>query len=368
MKKISTALFAVFLCMLFIGCEQNTDEAAQTAKFDLSSFATDKGIYYLDQSAYLKFFDYSSGRNVFLCTKPECTHDTEDCYASSNARFILVENDRLYTIDGESNLVSRNLDGSDSSVIMKLCSEYNNSSDSVATPMSAISTGGRFYLTYDVEVLDSDKGKEEKKTVLTCVDPGSKTEEIILEDNNAQYAIINAIDDCLYFFEYKTNSNDGSLADINNVSCVLSMMKLTDKSVSVVYQDKQIDFNPCGYLDETIYFSKDNDPVNNLYSLTFQNPEPVKQEYRSLYNDNDGNIVYDYSDNKYKIEKDGKLSELTLGKNTAIAFDYEANNGLVFSCISGNLEGKNGEINEQDDFYVSKEDFYADKNQYYKIG
>lgn len=146
------------------------------------------------------------------------------------------------------------------------------------------------------------------------------------------------------------------------------MMKLTDKSVSVVYQDKQIDFNPCGYLDETIYFSKDNDPVNNLYSLTFQNPEPVKQEYRSLYNDNDGNIVYDYSDNKYKIEKDGKLSELTLGKNTDIAFDYEANNGLVFSCISGNLEGKNGEINEQDDFYVSKEDFYADKNQYYKIG
>lgn len=368
MKKISIALFAVFLCVLLIGCEQNTGEAAQTAKFDLSSFATDKGIYYLDQSAYLKFFDCSSGKNVFLCTKPECTHDTEDCYASSNARFILVENDRLYTIDGESNLVSRKLDGSDSSVIMKLCSEYNNSSDSVATPMSAISTGGRFYLTYDVEVLDSDKGEEEKKTVLTCVDPGSKAEEIILEDNNAQYSIINAIDDCLYFFEYKADSNDGSLADINNVSCILTMMKLADKSVSVVYQDEQIDFNPCGYLNDTIYFSKDNDPINNLYSFTLQNSEPVKQEYRSLYSDDKGNIVYDYSDNKYKLEKGGKLSELTLGENTDIAFDYEANDGLVFSCISGNLEGENGEINEQDDFYVSKEDFYAGKNQYYKIG
>lgn len=368
MKKISTVLFAVFLCMLLLGCEQNTYEATQTAKFDLSSFAADKGIYYLDQSAYLKYFDYGSGKNVFLCNKPECSHNTEACYANSNAQFILVENKYIYTIDGESILASRNLDGSNYSVVMRLCEQYNNSDNCVAYPMSAISVGGKFYLTYDVTILDGDNGTEEKKTVLTCVDPISKSEEIILEDANAQYSIINAVDDSLCLFEYKAGSNDGSLSDLNNVECILLTMRLSDKSVVVVYQDKQINFNPCGYIDETIYFSKDNDLKNNLYSLTFQNPEPVKQKYRTLYSNVKGNIIYDYSDNKYKIEKNEDVSDLILDEDTTVAFGYEANDGLVFSCLSGTLEGLNGEISEQDDFYVSKEDFYAGRNQYYKIG
>ena len=366
MKKILYVLMGIVLFLATLnGCNSSSTERENVAKFDLSSFATDKGIYYLDNQAYLKFFDYRSGRNAYLCSKPECAHDTEDCYANSNASFIFVQDDKLYTIDGENNLVKRNLDGSNASAIMSLCNQYNSSNDSMAYPMSGLAIGDKLYITYDVKILDAEKGEENKKTILTCIDLNSKSEKILLEDSNSQYSINNGIDSSLYFFEYQSTSEDGGLSDLNKVNCILYKMNLKDNSVSVIYQDIQTEFNPCGYTNGEIYFFKHN--PTNLYYLTFENPTPVKAEYQVLYTDDRGNIVYDRTRNNYMMIIDGKEDTLLFPENITVAFSYATDNGFVFSCTSGVLEGVNESITEQEKFYVSKEDFYSCKNQYYKI-
>lgn len=369
MKKLLIVIITVVLLFCFFaGCNHSEEKKENCVKISLSSFPTDKGIYYLDQSAYIKFFDYHSGRNVYLCSKPECTHNTEDCYANINARFIFIKNNELYIMDNENNLVKRKADGSNSSVIMKLCSQYNSSNDSIAYPMSGLSVDGKLYISYDVTILDSKKGEENNKTILTCVDIENHSEKVLLEAENSQYSINNYADGSLYFFEYQSISEDGGLSDANNVNCILCEMDLKDNTVSVVYKDKQINFSPCGDENKIIYFYKNNDPVNYLYSLNLDNPIPAKAEYKVLYSDIRGNIVFDYSDNNYRIEKDSKKSELPLDNNIVAAFGYEAYDGFVFTCTGGTVEGVNGTISEQDNFYITKDDFYSKKNQYYRIG
>ncbi|MGN0455778.1 MAG: hypothetical protein ACI4F2_02860 [Acutalibacteraceae bacterium] len=361
MKKFMVSITALLLVFLFAGCSEEINKNDSCKILNLSSCATDKGIYYLDQSAYIKFFDYKSGKNVYLCSKPECAHNDEDCYANSNAKLIFAQDSALYIIDYDNKLVKRNSDGSNSSVIMSLCYDYNSSSDSMAYPTSGVAVGNNLYLAYDATVLNSENGEENKKAVLTCVDMKNHSETIITESVNSQFSIIDCKDEALYYLEYKSTA-DGELYDVNKVKCVLNKMTLADNSVSVIYEDSQIDFNYCGHSNGTIYFYKNNDPKNELYKLDFNAPTPNNASYKTVYNDDRGNIIYNYSESKYMLEKDGNLSELPL--DIIAAFEYETEDGLVFTCIEGNLKGENGGITEQDKFYVTKDDFYKCKNYY----
>ncbi len=66
----------------------------------------DKGYYYIkdeDDRRNIKYFDYSAKKEIYLCNKPNCKHDTEDCssyldMAGSNDLF--VYNNYLYLISG----------------------------------------------------------------------------------------------------------------------------------------------------------------------------------------------------------------------------------------------------------------------------
>ena len=66
----------------------------------------DKGYYYIkddDNKKNIKYFDYSAKKEIYLCNKPNCKHDTEDCssyldMAGSNDLF--VYNNYLYLISG----------------------------------------------------------------------------------------------------------------------------------------------------------------------------------------------------------------------------------------------------------------------------
>ena len=368
MKKILIVIFATLLLCSYAGCGNTDNGVENCAKLSLSAFPCDKGIYYLDHSAYIKFFDYTSGKSVFVCSKPECAHNNENCYAYSDASFIFIQNESLYIIDNENNLVKRNADGSDSSVVMKLCNQYNSSSDSIAYPLGGIAVGNRLYATYSVTVLDSEKGEEKKSTVLTCVDLNNKKEKVLLQAENSQYSIIDYKHGKLYFYEYHSTAEGGDLSDLNQVNCVLYKLNLSDNSLKEIYKDKQINFSPCGYEKETVYFYKDNNPVENLFSLKTDYPTPEKVEHKTVYADDMGNIVYDYLAQQYLLEKGEKTTDLPLDKGVTAAFGYEAKDGLVFTCIDGSVSGKNGEIIEQGySFYVTKEDFYASKNQYYII-
>lgn len=364
-----TLVFLILSSLIFAGCSKSESKKSnEIAKFTQTYFPTDKGIYYLDSQAYLKFFDYSSGKNVFLCNKPDCSHNDKKCYAYTTALLFSVYNDKIYIFDNDYKLTIKNTDGSNSSEVMTICKKINTASDSYATPISCIATNNKLYVTYESKVLDSKTGTETNKTLLSSIDLDSKSENIISEENNSQYNMLVSIDNNIYFSEYHSNTKDGSLYNINKTDCILNKLNLKNNKISTVYKDKQINFNIESCNNESIYFCKNNDLINNLYSMSLINPKPKKVKYRVLYDDKQGNIIYDYSDHDYKIERNNKISSLPFKDNISAAFDNVANDGLVFFCTEGSIKGKNGKIKSDYMFYITKDDFYNGKSNYYKVG
>lgn len=66
----------------------------------------DKGYYYInngDNGNNIKYFDYSAKKEIYLCNKPNCKHDTKECSSYLNiaeANDLFVYNNYLYLISG----------------------------------------------------------------------------------------------------------------------------------------------------------------------------------------------------------------------------------------------------------------------------
>ena len=66
----------------------------------------DKGYYYIndgDDGNNIKFFDYSAKKEIYLCNKPNCKHDTKECSSYldiAEANDLFVYNNYLYLISG----------------------------------------------------------------------------------------------------------------------------------------------------------------------------------------------------------------------------------------------------------------------------
>lgn len=66
----------------------------------------DKGYYYIndgDDGNNIKYFDYSAKKEIYLCNKPNCKHDTKECSSYLNiaeANNLFVYNNYLYLISG----------------------------------------------------------------------------------------------------------------------------------------------------------------------------------------------------------------------------------------------------------------------------
>ena len=66
----------------------------------------DKGYYYIndgDDGNNIKYFDYSAKKEIYLCNKPNCKHDTKECSSYLNiaeANDLFVYNNYLYLISG----------------------------------------------------------------------------------------------------------------------------------------------------------------------------------------------------------------------------------------------------------------------------
>lgn len=72
----------------------------------------DKGYYYIkneEDRKNIKYFDYSAKKEIYLCNKPNCKHDTENCSSYldiSELNDLFVYNNYLYLISGTGNVVA----------------------------------------------------------------------------------------------------------------------------------------------------------------------------------------------------------------------------------------------------------------------
>lgn len=66
----------------------------------------DKGYYYIndgDNGNNIKYFDYSAKKEIYLCNKPNCKHNTKECSSYldiAEANDLFVYNNYLYLISG----------------------------------------------------------------------------------------------------------------------------------------------------------------------------------------------------------------------------------------------------------------------------
>lgn len=72
----------------------------------------DKGYYYInegDNGRNIKYFDYSAKKEIYLCNKPNCKHNTEECSSYldiSETNDLFVYNNYLYLISGTGSSVT----------------------------------------------------------------------------------------------------------------------------------------------------------------------------------------------------------------------------------------------------------------------
>lgn len=372
-KLVSFILVCVISCSLVLtGCGDDTSKETtnKIEKFDKTRVITDKGVFYNNESGFLKFYDYNSHKSAFLCNKPDCNHtDEKECYAYTNEEIFGVYNDKIYIFDMDFKLSVRNLDGSNSSELMTYCKKYNSSSDSYASPFNCFAINNKLYVEYYAKILDSKTGNEKKKAILSCINLEDNTEKIISEKDNSQYGIISILDNYLYFVDYSSNTKDGNITNEYKTDLILKKMNLKDNSISGIYKDKLINFNFFNYFDDTIYFYKNDDPANELYSMSLKNPKPKKTEYVVTYKDKRGNIVHNCKDYKLKLEKNNKITSLPIKDEESFSgFVGDATkDGFLINSTKDNIKCKNGTVNEGEYFYMTKDDFYNGKSNYYKV-
>lgn len=373
-KLVSFILVCVISCSLVLtGCGDDTSKETtnKIEKFDKTRVITDKGVFYNNESGFLKFYDYNSHKSAFLCNKPDCNHtDEKECYAYTNEEIFGVYNDKIYIFDMDFKLSVRNLDGSNSSELMTYCKKYNSSSDSYASPFNCFAINNKLYVEYYAKILDSKTGNEKKKAILSCINLEDNTEKIISEKDNSQYGFISILDNYLYFVDYSSNTKDGNITNEYKTDLILKKMNLKDNSISSIYKDKLINFNFFNYFDDTIYFYKNDDPANELYSMSLKNPKPKKTEYVVTYKDKRGNIVHNCKDYKLKLEKNNKITSLPIKDEESFSgFVGDATkDGFLINSTKDNIKCKNGTVNEGEYFYMTKDDFYNGKSNYYKVG
>ena len=92
--KILRIIFAVVLAVLMTACGQIANEPTAQDDFGdmfvksdglsydgrlydqlLFSVETENGVYFMDNSEMIHFYDFDSGKSVLVCNKPECRHD-----------------------------------------------------------------------------------------------------------------------------------------------------------------------------------------------------------------------------------------------------------------------------------------------------
>ena len=92
--KILRIIITVGLVVLMTACGQNANEPTAQIDFGdmfvksdslgydgrlydqlLFSVETENGVYFMDNSEMIHFYDFDSGKSVLVCNKPECRHD-----------------------------------------------------------------------------------------------------------------------------------------------------------------------------------------------------------------------------------------------------------------------------------------------------
>ncbi len=347
MKKILSliSITLILSILLITGCsnKEEFDTNVTLIKPTSDITATQTAAVFSNQSGYFKVFDYESHNTAFLCNKPECSHDNNDCFAYTDAHLFFTQGDALYTISLiDASLYKRNLDGSNQDLVLKLVEKYNNN-DNIVIPTSAVTQGNYLYVAFDMTSFDLEEGKEITTGIISRVDLNNNSEEILLELEDTQVSLTDYKNNQLYYMSYNSETS------VNN-NWGLMKYNIDNKTNEPFASDITKEYSYYSSLDDTLYFTKINSSIiDSLYSTTYDDTTLKEEKYLIKYKSEKGDVAYNPEiDKEVLIFPNEEYKETNLEDGTNLMFSTATPNGMIFSHSDGIINY----------YYITNEDFY----------
>ncbi len=358
------------------------DENMKYISYD-SSGNYDNGYFYIksmNEKENIMYFDYESKKEVYLCNKPNCNHDSNTCssyltYFDANELFYY--DDYLYYLDGSakgttisvsfdgtiidseqtpSTLYKINLDGTEKSKIFVAPSGTRMS-------MPFVIKGNVLYgyLEKSKVVVTKENNHTtnttERKLVAINLDTG-KYEEI---HDGLYETLIGVYNDKLVIQEILYDKDPESFDDdtnayINNLYNSKAKIKLLDVQTNkeeVIYEDLYKNMERLQFYKDGIYIVAKNSKNLEYVSFSTKNKEIITElPYSNMQIDNiidDKLLIYLYKDDEARID-DAYYVDL-INKDIK-DFNLKDKNGYLIEILSGN----------EDYYFVKLESLFGEEH------
>lgn len=370
------AALAIALVLLRKGGAQEGQQGLRY--YDQSAelvFSEPNGLYYLNSTGFLRFYDYSAGEDVVVCNKPNCKHETwnsktpeeQRCNAyldwSGFSRLGFVQNGKLYLLAGDNEtgklrVIRSDPDRSNQTVIAEL--ETTDASSFAVNDNTLYLANSSYLLGKDEQGMPTYDG--EIYTWLYAVDLDSGRVSELTERQmgySAELRMLGAQGDTLYLayscFDEKYEGGDFEAAghrtrlySYDTVSGEYSELPIqTDAALSYdrIVSGKVISYTGQGEcaITATDLKTGETEPV-----ATAQD-KPLYLDGKLVYHTQEGYFSYDAAKGKAEAIDPGVVSD------TFLSLDA----GPYFYGSRRNDEG-----NPPDVVLVLKEDFYSGKQDY----
>lgn len=271
----------------------------------------DDGVYFIDsvtdennggefEYSLLKYIDKKSRKQVVLCQKVNCKHDSEECTAfTKGGKFmhtlLFSDNKLYYTIcdirEKNLTLYSVNKDGSDKKIIHTF--------EKQSVPANALLMyKGKFFISMQVMTnLEDGSGSRSGAPSLVMYDTKTKEERVIIDGNKEsdKYTIPcgKASENSIYFNQMDFAINPEKEPDD---VCVYKEYNFETGKITDVYSAKRDDWQMVK--NDTIYiYSKENHTIDS-YNLKTKETKNILSDI-----DEDVTNVYSYEGDFLEIEK-----------------------------------------------------------------
>lgn len=367
MKKLFVILCLTAICCSFAGCGETAADSQEKAgnltiidKGQLNC-SSDEGYYYIGQDQQMMYMDYKTKKEVYLCNRPGCKHDTESCPAVFSDEELAIGSSLFY-YDGYLYLFSHEPDQSGASSVDYM-GDGSSESDQDSSFNSKPATLYRM----------KPDGTEREKVF--TFDEGLSVEDQVLADENA-----------LYFITKKVSTENVDNQTTYYASSERTMLRVDMKSWKASTTCKlDEDVNIIGCIDDKLVIEQlvfdhklsrkdmlDNDKYIDAYKkshssfLTLDISSGKTVEFLKLSNDKintyavGGNSLFFSTEGEQKIKSiDVKTKkEKTLAETESNCIDDIYDDAL---CCSS-WESVNGEKTDRLMYFVSLDDGEIEKS------
>ena len=279
--------------------------------------------YYFIQSGMFCFFDKETNKVVYVCSKPDCKHETidENCdaYDITGLPQIYYYKNNIYSIkskmDTDTNistywLIKKSEDGSEQQDLFSFCQCI---SDEGVSLTSYVHRGYFYYA-----INSNNESKKETVTLYRrALEPDAK-EEVIYETQGYASALsgFQAHGNDLYIQEDGFAKANGEDVYCNIMKCNIhtkETKKIRENCYGYFVKIKDKMYIIDAEKNKIVQFSEDEEEEKEIYPI-----EDLEKSFITLFK-TDGTYLYLYKENE--IEKDGKTEK----KRTLQIIDTEGN-------------------------------------------